>query len=52
MNRLLTVVVIVAVLAVVLLVWVVAWQRRQPTYVPAVGTEAQQQEPIPKFKEK
>ena len=52
MNRLLTVLVIVAVLAVVLLVWVVARQRSQPTFAPAVGTEVQQQEPVPKFREK
>ncbi len=52
MNRLLTVLVIVAVLAMVLFIWVVARQRSQPTYVPAVGAEPQQQEIIPRFKEK
>lgn len=52
MNRLFMILLVISVLAVVLLIGVMARQRSQPTYVPAVGSEPQQQEPNPRFKEK
>lgn len=52
MNRILMVLVIAVILVVGLLFWVTMRQREQPTPAPTVGTEPQQQEPVPRFREK
>ncbi len=52
MNRLFVILLVISVLVVALLLGVMTRQRSQPTYVPAVGAEPQQQEPIPRYKGK